>query len=71
MIGEISIGGVYLPALLLLGLAALGLTALVTRWLAMLAVYRFFAYRPLVDGALFIIFFGSLEALSISMSALP
>jgi hypothetical protein len=70
MIGEISIGGIYFPALLILGLAALGLTALVSRWLAVLAVYRFFASRVLVDGALFVIFFGSLEALSLSMSFL-
>jgi hypothetical protein len=71
MTGEISIGGIYLPTLLLLGMTALGVTGLLTRWLAVLAVYRFFVYRPLVDSALFILLFGLLEALSISMSASP
>jgi len=64
MTGEISIGGVYLPALLLLGLAALVLTGLLSRLLAWLAFYRFIAYRPLVDIALFVLILGLLAYLT-------
>lgn len=60
MIGDVVLGGVYFPALLLLGLAALVLTALVS-WLFNLAgVYRLFAYRPLADIALFVLLLGGL-----------
>ena len=55
MIGEISIGGVYIPSLLLLVVAALVLTALLSRLLAMFGFYRFVAYRPLVDIAFFLL----------------
>jgi len=60
MIGEISIGGVYIPALLVLVLLALILTGLLTRLLALISAYRFVAYRPLVDIALFILLLGLL-----------
>ncbi len=49
MIGEIAIGGVYVPALLLLGLLALVLTGLLTQIFSLIGVYRLVAYRPLVD----------------------
>ncbi|USI74033.1 DUF1656 domain-containing protein [Sphingomonas morindae] len=64
MIGEVSIGGVYLPTLLLLALAALVLTGLLARLLAVSGLYRFVAYRPLVDLTLFILLLGALVALS-------
>lgn len=60
MIGEISIGGVFVPTLLLLGIAALVLTGLLSRILANLALYRLVANRPLVDVALFILMLGGL-----------
>ncbi len=60
MIGEVSIGGVYLPVLLLLGLIALGLTGLLSRLLAVIGFYRLVAYRPLVDLAIFMLILGSL-----------
>jgi hypothetical protein len=53
MIGEISIGGVYIPSLLLLVIAAVVLTALLSRLLSASGFYRFVAYRPLTDIAFF------------------
>jgi len=58
MIGEISIGGVFFPPLLLLGLMALALTGVLSRLFQIIGVYRFVAYRPLVDLSLFILLLG-------------
>jgi len=58
MIGEISIGGVLFPPLLLLGLGALALTGVLSRLFQIIGVYRFVAYRPLVDLSLFILLLG-------------
>ncbi|TNE42030.1 MAG: DUF1656 domain-containing protein [Sphingomonadales bacterium] len=64
MTGEISIGGVFVPTLLLLFVAALMVSALVTRLLGRSGFYRFVAYRALVDLALFILVFGGLSCLA-------
>jgi hypothetical protein len=64
MIGEISIGGVFLPTFLLLAIVALLLTGLATRILSFTGVYRFVAYRPLVDLALFFLILGLLSLLT-------
>lgn len=61
MTGEIAIGGVYLPSILIIAILAVLLTGLVTRLLAILGAYRFIAYRPLVDLALFFIILGLLS----------
>ena len=58
MTGEISIGGVFLPSILLLAVAAVLLTGLATRLLAFAGFYRVVTYRPLVDLALFILILG-------------
>jgi hypothetical protein len=58
MIGEISIGGVFFPPLLLLGLCALALTGVLSRLFQIIGVYRFVAYRPLVDLSLFVLLLG-------------
>lgn len=55
MIGEISIGGVYIPSLLLLVLVAVVLTALMSRFLLAVGFYRLVAYRPLADIAFFLL----------------
>jgi hypothetical protein len=55
MIGEVSIGGVYIPTLLLLGCAAVILTGLVSRLLSLVGFYRLVAYRPVTDIALFLL----------------
>jgi hypothetical protein len=60
MMHDVVIGGVYLPALLLLGVIALILTGLLTRLINLAGGYRFVVYRPLVDVALFVILLGLL-----------
>ena len=45
MTGEIALGGVYVPTLLLLALVALVLTWVVTRLFGAAGLYRFLAYR--------------------------
>lgn len=64
MTGEVSIGGVFVPTLLLLGIAALLLTGVASRIIANFALYRLVAYRPLVDVALFVLMLGLLCLLS-------
>ncbi|KQO06788.1 MULTISPECIES: DUF1656 domain-containing protein [Sphingomonas] len=64
MTGEISIGGVFLPSILLLAVAAVLLTGLATRLLAFAGFYRVVTYRPLVDLALFILILGLLALLT-------
>ncbi|WBO22980.1 DUF1656 domain-containing protein [Sphingomonas abietis] len=64
MIGEISIGGVFVPPLLLLGALALLLAGILSRLFQIIGVYRYVAYRPLVDCALFVLLLGLLVVLS-------
>ena len=64
MTGELSIGGVFLPSILLLAVAALILTAIATRLLAFVGLYRVVTYRPLVDLALFVLILGLLALLT-------
>ncbi|MFA5970061.1 MAG: DUF1656 domain-containing protein [Sphingomonas sp.] len=60
MIGEVSLFGVYLPLLIVLSAIALVLAGVLSRVFALVGVYRLFAYRPLVDLALFILLLGLL-----------
>jgi Protein of unknown function (DUF1656) len=55
MIGEISIGGVYVPSLLLLVGAATIFTVLLTRLLSVVNFHRFVVYRPVTDIAFFLL----------------
>lgn len=55
MIGEVSIGGVYVPALLFLGFLALAVTSALIRLLSLIGAYRMVSVRPLVDLSLFVI----------------
>lgn len=64
MIGEISIGGVYIPSLLLLVLAAVLLTALLSRFLSAVGFYRLVAYRPLTDMAFFLLLLAAISWLT-------
>ena len=69
MIGEVSIGGVYLPALLILGLISVALTGLLGRLLVLVGAYRGLASKPLVDLALFALLLGLLVRLSAGWSS--
>ncbi|OAN60163.1 DUF1656 domain-containing protein [Sphingomonas sp. TDK1] len=60
MTGEISIDGVFVPTLLLLGVIAMLLTMVLTRVFNALSLYRFVAYRALVDLCLFVLLLGLL-----------
>ncbi|MDF0489435.1 DUF1656 domain-containing protein [Sphingomonas sp. H39-1-10] len=60
MTGEVSLFGVYVPGLLLLAVVAAVLAALVSRMFSLIGLYRVFAYRPLVDVAIYIIILGGL-----------
>jgi hypothetical protein len=64
MIGEISVGGVFFPPLLLLGALALVISGILSRLFQIIGVYRYVAYRPLVDCALFVLILGLIVILS-------
>ncbi|MBZ9646508.1 DUF1656 domain-containing protein [Sphingobium sp. 3R8] len=63
MTGEIALGGLYVPTLLLLALVALVLSWALTRLIAAFGLYRFLAYRAAVDLSLFILLLGGLALL--------
>ncbi len=64
MIGEVSIAGVYVPALLVLALIALVLAGVLTQLLQLVGFYRVIAYRPLVDLCLFLFLLGGIVFLT-------
>ena len=64
MIGEVSIGGVYIPSLLLLVCAAVVLTGLLSRLLLGVGFYRLVAYRPLTDIALLLLLLAAITWLT-------
>ncbi|MDR3510735.1 MAG: DUF1656 domain-containing protein [Caulobacteraceae bacterium] len=64
MIGEVDIGGVFTPTLLVWSVATLALS-LPLRWvLSRLGVYRFVWHRGLFDLSLMVILLGAVTALS-------
>lgn len=60
MTGEVSLGGVFVPTLLVLALAAMALAFALTRLIGAFGLYRFVAYRALVDLSLFVLMLGLL-----------
>jgi hypothetical protein len=60
MTGEVSLGGVFVPTLLVSALAALALSFALSRLIAAFGLYRFVAYRALVDLSLFVLLLGLL-----------
>lgn len=60
MTGEIALGGVYVPTLLLLALVAMALCWVATRLIGAFGLYRFLAYRAAVDLSIFILILGGL-----------
>jgi hypothetical protein len=63
MTGEIALGGIFVPTLLLLALVALILAWVTTRLIGAFGLYRFVAYRAAVDLSLFILILGGLALL--------
>jgi hypothetical protein len=64
MIGEISIGGVFVPSLLIWALVAFVLNLALRRVLTAVGFYRLVWHRPLFDAALFVILLAAVVALS-------
>ncbi len=64
MIEEVSIGGVFVPVLLIWAVLALGPLLVLRRLLAGFGVYRFIWHRALFDIALYVIILGALAAFS-------
>lgn len=62
MIGEFDIYGVFVPALLVWGLLALALTAVLRLVLRGIGFYRLVWHRPLVDLALLVIVLAAVTA---------
>lgn len=60
MTGEVAIGGLFVPTLLILAVVALMLTMGLIRLLSAFGLHRFVAYRALVDLCLFILILGLL-----------
>jgi protein AaeX len=57
MIGELDIGGVFVPDLLLVAVLAFGLFACARSAFRTLGLYRFVWHAGLFDVALFVVFF--------------
>jgi hypothetical protein len=64
MNGEISIAGVFMPTILLLAVIASVLTMVLLRFVNLSGLYRFVAYRALVDLCLYILILGALSFLA-------
>jgi hypothetical protein len=70
MTGEISLGGVYLPTVLVLAMIAMALTWILNRLLKTVGAYRLIAFRPLAELALFVLIFGLVSLLT-SRTGMP
>ena len=64
MTGEIAIYGVFVPTLLVLAVAASIATLALMRLFNFIGLYRFLAYRGLVDLCLFVLVLGLFAWLS-------
>ena len=64
MNGEIDVYGLYVPTLLLLALAALGVTRLAARLLAWCGAYRLVWHPALFDVALYVLVLGALVGIA-------
>jgi hypothetical protein len=63
MIGEVDLYGVFLPILLVWGMIALAITAVLRRILARAGFYRLVWHRPLVDLSLFVLVLAAVAAI--------
>jgi hypothetical protein len=63
MIGEFDVYGVFVPALLVWGLVALALAAVLRAVLARIGFYRLIWHRPLVDLSLLVIILAVVAAI--------
>ncbi|WP_420225203.1 DUF1656 domain-containing protein [Pigmentiphaga litoralis] len=68
MIGEVNLHGIFVPALLVLTLAALLVSSLLRRLLAAIGFYRYVWHPALFDFCLFILVLGGVCALTAGAS---
>ena len=68
MIGEVNLHGIFVPALLVLTLAALLVSSLLRRLLAAIGFYRYVWHPALFDFGLFILVLGGVCALTAGAS---
>ena len=67
MTGESDINGVFISAVLVSALIALGLSFLIRRLLALVGAYRFIWHPALFDTALFVILWAAVVALPVRL----
>jgi protein AaeX len=63
MIGEIDVYGVFIPILLVWGVIALPITAVLRRGLSRIGFYRLVWHRPLVDLSLLVLVMAGVAAI--------
>jgi len=71
MIPDLTIGGVFLPGLLVLAIVALAGTVAVLRLLSRFGLARLFGFRPLLEIATFASLYGLLVQFFLSTGILP
>lgn len=71
MIVDLNLGGVLIPGLLVLAFVALAATTAMIRCLSRTAIHRLFAYRPLIELAVFVILYGLLVQYLLLIGLLP
>jgi len=68
MIGEINVGGVFAPTLMLWAAVALAISLPVRRLLSWIGFYRLVWHRGLFDIALVIVLWGGVTALAATLT---
>jgi hypothetical protein len=68
MIGEVDIGGVFTPTLLIWGAVAVAVSLPIRRALSRLGVYRFVWHRGLFDIALLILIWTGVAATAAALT---
>ncbi|MBO1039975.1 DUF1656 domain-containing protein [Brucella pituitosa] len=71
MIVDLNVGGVFIPGLVVLAFIALVTTMAAFRLFAAVGLHRLFAYRPLVEIAIFVVIYGLLAQSLPSIGLLP
>ncbi|PJR92455.1 hypothetical protein CN878_22490 [Ochrobactrum sp. 695/2009] len=71
MIADLNFAGVLIPALVVFSFLALVATLAMMRILNTTGVFRLFAYRPLVELAIFVIVYGLLMQVLSPIGLLP
>jgi hypothetical protein len=71
MIGEFDVGGVFVPALVLWGMIAIGVNLVLRRVLSVFGFYRLVWHRGLFDLALLVILWALVTAVADRLGPFP